>query len=114
MDGGNAFVIWAKNLLRPDFMKSEVPVHMEHYFWEANFGTMEPLELLASKLNVVREDSDGMWRQLQTLLWLSIMLLQMWLCGSLCRGPGVWGIFVSLCAFSRKCPSGAMSGCMVI
>jgi len=44
VDGGNAFVIWAKNLLRPDFMKSEVPVQLEHYFWEANLGTVEPLE----------------------------------------------------------------------
>jgi len=44
MDGGNAFVILAKNLLRPDFMKSEVPVQLDHYFWEANLGTVEPLE----------------------------------------------------------------------
>ena len=44
VDGGNAFVIWAKNLLRPDFMKSEVPVQLEHYFWEANLCTVEPLE----------------------------------------------------------------------
>ena len=41
---GNLFVVWAKNLLRPDVMKSEVPVQLELYFWEANLGTVEPLE----------------------------------------------------------------------
>jgi hypothetical protein len=44
MDGGNAFVIRAKNLLRPDFMKSEVPVQLQHYSSVANLGTLEPLE----------------------------------------------------------------------
>jgi hypothetical protein len=44
VDGGNAFVIWAKNSLRSDFMKSEVPVQLKHYFWKANLFTVEPLE----------------------------------------------------------------------
>ena len=44
MDGQNALVIWAKNLLGPDFVKSDVPVQLEHYFWEANLGTVEALE----------------------------------------------------------------------
>jgi hypothetical protein len=29
----NASVIWRKNIPRPDFMKSEVPVQLEYYFW---------------------------------------------------------------------------------
>ena len=44
VDGGNACAIRAKNSLRPDFMKSEVPVKLEHYLWEANLATTEPLE----------------------------------------------------------------------
>jgi hypothetical protein len=36
---------------------------------------MEPLELLAGNLNVVRKVSEGIWKQLQTVLWLCIMLL---------------------------------------
>jgi len=35
-------------------------------------------------------------------------------CGSLYWDPGLWGTFVSLCAFSRKCPYVAMYDCMVV
>jgi len=69
---------------------------------------------LAGNLDVVREDSEGIWRQLQTLLRLCIMLLGMGWCGSLYWGPGLWGTFVSLCAFSRKCSYGATYDCMVV
>jgi len=74
---------------------------------------VEPLEELDVNLDVVREDSEGIWRQLQTVLRLCIMILWMRWCGSLFWGPGLWSTFVSLCSFSRKCPYGAMYDCMV-
>jgi len=68
---------------------------------------------LAGNLDAVREDSEGISRQLQTLLRLCIMLLRMRWWGSLYWGPRLWGTFVSLFAFSRKCPYGAICDCMV-
>jgi hypothetical protein len=43
VDGGNAFVVLAKDLHRPGSMKSELPVQLEHYFLEANLGTVQHL-----------------------------------------------------------------------
>jgi hypothetical protein len=40
-------------------MKSETLEQLVHYFGVANLGTVEPAELLAVNLNVVREDSEG-------------------------------------------------------
>jgi len=110
----NEFVVRAKTLFITNLMKLEVLDQVEHYFWEAKWYTLEAVESLAGNLNVVREGSEGIYWQLQTVLWLCIALLQMWWCGSLRWGTGVWGTFVSLCAFSRKCLYGAMCGCTVV
>ena len=114
MDGGSACAIRAKNLLRQDLMWSDLPVQLEHYLWEANLGTAEPLEQLAGDLNVVREGSESIWRQLQTVLWLCIMLLHLRWCGSLYWESGVWGTFVFLCGFNRIYAYGTMCGCLVV
>jgi hypothetical protein len=42
-------------------MKSEVLDQLEHYFWEAEWYTLEPVESMAGNLNVVSEDSEGIW-----------------------------------------------------
>lgn len=40
-------------------MKLEVLDQLEHYFCEAKWYTLEPVESLAGNLNVVREGSEG-------------------------------------------------------
>lgn len=42
-------------------MKLEVLDQLEHYFCEAKWYTLEPVESLAGNLNVVREGSEGIW-----------------------------------------------------
>lgn len=39
-------------LVSPDFMKSEVPLHLEYYFCDSNLGTIENLDLLPGNSNV--------------------------------------------------------------
>ena len=115
LDGGNTFVIWAKNLLRPNFMKSEVLEQLKHYFWEISYVTLEPVEWLAGNLKVISVNSEGIWLEAFADSAVVVhLLLQMPWHWTLCCGPGVCSTFVSLCAFIKKCLYGSMFGGMIV